>query len=79
MVTSPKQLAEGDYKSLILYCSVIERNYNRLTSMELRHEISNSTTMAVILRKFPRSVMNNGLNFLLLSLTETKPKLYRCL
>ena len=56
-VTSPKTITEGDYAGLLSYSSLIERNFNRLLSMELEHEMSNSTTMAVILRKYPRSVM----------------------
>ena len=73
-VTSPKIVAEGDYKSLLLYSSVIERNYNRLISMELEHEMSNSTTMAVILRKFPRSVMEKWAEFLAAQSNRDKAK-----
>ena len=72
-VTSPKIVAEGDKKS-ILYSSIIERNYNRLISMELKHEMSNSTTMAVILRKFPRSVMEKWAEFLAAQSNRDKAK-----
>ena len=56
-VTSPKIEVEGDYNSLLLYSYLIERNCNRLISMELDHKMSNSTKIAMLLRKFPQSLM----------------------
>ena len=44
----------GDYKSLVDYSHVLENNYNRLSSLGLAHEISNTSTMSMIIRKFPR-------------------------
>ena len=55
-VLSPKDIAYGDYKALLFYVDVLEKNYNRLKSLDIEHEMSNTTTMSHILRKFPRSV-----------------------
>ena len=73
-VTSPKTIAEGDYAGLLSYSSLIERNFNRLLSMELEHEMSNSTTMAVILRKYPRSVMEKWAEYLSTQCVSDKAK-----
>ncbi len=55
-VNSPRTLGEGDYKGLLSYSMILENNYNRLKSMDLEHEISNTTSMTSILKKFPREV-----------------------
>ena len=56
-VDASPEICEGDYQGLISYCTILERNYNRLKSMEppLEHEMSNSTTMSKVLSKFPIS------------------------
>ena len=55
-VTSPSEIAEGDYQALVNYSVVLEDNFNRLTAMgtEYQKEMSNASAMASILRKFPR-------------------------
>ena len=55
-VMSPKEIGEAEYVNLLSYSVVLENNYNRLKVMGYEHEMSNSTAMASILRKFPRSV-----------------------
>ena len=57
-VDSPDEIAEGDYQGLISYCTILERNYNRLQSMNppLGHEMSNSSTMSTVLCKLPISI-----------------------
>ena len=55
-VLTPMDIACGDYKGLLLYVDVLERNFNRLKSLSIEHEMSNTSTMSQILRKFPRSV-----------------------
>ena len=55
-VESPRAVAEGDYKSLLSYSVILETNYNRLKSMDMEHEISNTVSMKSILKKFPRTV-----------------------
>ena len=56
-VMSPSDICDGDYMSLMSYCTVLESNFNRLKSMSLEHEMSNTSTMTLILRKFPKSVV----------------------
>ena len=55
-VNSQKPIADGDYKVLVSYTSTLEENYNRLNSISLEHELSNTSTMNNILKKFPRLV-----------------------
>ena len=65
-VTSPDDISEGDYQSLINYSVVLEDNFNRLTAMgtEYQKEMSNSQAMASILRKFPRLVGEQWYDYL---------------
>ena len=57
-VNSPSEIPEGDYEGLIMYTDVLRNNYNRLTAMGegYEHEMSNSTAMTNVLRKFPRTI-----------------------
>ena len=57
-VNAPPAICDGDYHGMISYCGVLERNFNRLKSMQpsSEHEMSNSTTMSQILCKFPNTV-----------------------
>ena len=57
-VDAPPEICEGDYQGLRSYCNILEKNFNRLQSMEppLVHEMSNSSTMSTILCKFPVSI-----------------------
>lgn len=65
-VTSPDDISEGDYQSLINYSVVLEDNFNRLTAMgtEYQKEMSNLQAMASILRKFPRLVGEQWYDYL---------------
>ena len=56
-VRSPKPVAEGDYEGLVNYSNVLERNFNRLKSGGREHEMSNSTVMTGIQKKFPRLIV----------------------
>ena len=53
-VQDPDPLAEDDYPRLVEYADILENNCNRLTSMNLQHEMSNTSVMSVIVKKFPR-------------------------
>ena len=55
-VRAPRSISDGDYEGLVSYSVVLEHNLNRLRSMKREHELSNTTTMSEIVRKFPRSV-----------------------
>ena len=55
-VNSPSVICEGDYRALISYSGVLEQNYNRLSCMDLDHEMSNTSSMTMIVRKFPNAV-----------------------
>ena len=55
-VSSQSYIAEGDYSSLLEYSVCLENNFNRLSNLDLLHEMSNSSTLSVVLQKFPRSV-----------------------
>ena len=48
-VLMPKDISYGDYKALLSYVDVLEKNYNRLKSLDIEHEMSNTTTMSHIL------------------------------
>ena len=71
-VMSPDPVAEGDYDGLVFYSNVLERNYNRLKSGKQEHEMSNSTVMTSILKKFPRTVVERWNEFLLKSEEEDR-------
>ena len=57
-VSSPCEIVEGDYQGLIDYSVILENNFNRLTAKGegYQKEMSNSSAMSSILRKFPRTV-----------------------
>ena len=55
-VLSAEDIKHGDYSGLLSYVDVLEKNYNRLSNLGIEHEMSNTSTMSVILRKFPRAV-----------------------
>ena len=55
-VTSPECIAEGDYGGLVEYSDVLENNNTRLANLGFEHELSNTTTMSLIVQKFPRVV-----------------------
>ena len=55
-VMAPRAIADGDYKSLLSYGVILENNFNRLLSIGREHELSNTTAMSAILKKFPRAV-----------------------
>ena len=55
-VRAPRPIPDGDYQGLVSYSVVLENNLNRLRSMKREHEMSNTTIMSEILRKFPRPV-----------------------
>ena len=53
-VMSQPTINDGDYKILVSYSLILENNFNRLKSMDLEHEMSNTSAMSSIVRKFPR-------------------------
>ena len=55
-VVSPQAMIEGDYRSLISYSTILENNFNRLKNLDLEDEMSNASTMKIVLRKFPRVI-----------------------
>ena len=55
-VKDPDSIVDEDYRGLVRYSSLLEHNFNRLTSMNLQHEMSNTSVMSVIVRKFPRAI-----------------------
>ena len=73
-VMSPHVINDGDYKGLISYGVVLENNFNRLKSMSLEHEMSNTSTMSLILRKFPRVVGEKWTEYLSLQALPIKAK-----
>ena len=74
-VCSPREIAEGDYKGLLAYTTILENNFNRLRSLNHEHELSNTMQMSSILRKFPRSISEKWIEFLsgLSSSEATRP------
>ena len=63
-IKSPKAIAEADYNGLVNYSNILERNFNRLKSAKREQEMSNSTVLATVLRKFPRQIMEKWNEFL---------------
>ena len=55
-VMAPNAILEGEYRRLITYSVTLENNFNRLTSLKMEHEMSNTSIMSAIVKKFPRSV-----------------------
>ena len=73
-VLSPSDIKCGDYKSLLLYVDVLERNFNHLLNLDIEHEMSNTSTMSQILRKFPRSVSEKWIEHLSIQSTSVKAR-----
>ena len=65
----------GEYRHLVSYSLILENNFNRLVCLGLQHEISNTSTMTSILKKFPRSVEEKWNEYLstLDNATKIKP------
>ena len=63
-VRSANLIQVGDYRNLLSYSATVETNFNRLKSMGIESEMSNSVTMSEILRKFPRPVCEKWNEFL---------------
>ena len=59
-VTAQQAIADKDYAAMVLYSMDLERSYDRLESMELEHELSNSSAVSVIMQKFFCSVAEKG-------------------
>ena len=55
-VLAPNVISAGDYRHLIMYSMTLENNYARLSSLSMEHEMSNTSIMSVIVKKFPRAV-----------------------
>ena len=49
-------IVDGDYRALISYSVLLENNFNRLKNLSLEHEMSNTSAMSLIVRKFPRLI-----------------------
>ena len=73
-VQDPDPLAEDDYPRLVEYADLLENNFNRLTSMNLEHEMSNTAVMSVIVKKFPRVIEERWHDYLLDKTPEEKAK-----
>ena len=73
-VNTPSAICEGDYLGLVSYCGVLENNYNRLSNMNLGHEMSNTSSMSSILRKFPNSVSEKWAEFFVQQQNDVKAK-----
>ena len=63
-IMSQQLINYGEYRNLVTYCSNLERNFNRLKSPGLEHEMSNTSTMTMIIRKFPRGVAEKWTEYL---------------
>ena len=55
-VNSQSPVLEGAYHLLVKFSDVLSRNYTRLVNLGLDHELSNTSAMYSIVRKFPRNV-----------------------
>ena len=55
-VNSQSPVPEGNYHLLVKFSDVLSRNYARLTNLGLDHELSNTSAMYSIVRKFSRNV-----------------------
>ena len=73
-VNAPSAICEGDYLGLVSYCGVLENNYNRLSNLDLGHEISNTSSMSMILHKFPNSVSEKWAEFFMQQENHVKAK-----
>ena len=63
-VVSQKDIPDGDYAGLLSYSDILQSNFNRLKSLNLQHEISNTSSMTLILKKFPRNVSEKWIEHL---------------
>ncbi len=73
-VQDPDAVAEDDYRGLVEYADILENNFNRLTSMNLQHEMSNTSVMSVIVKKFPRVIEERWHDHLLDRSSDEKSK-----
>ena len=73
-VMGPRAMSEGDYKGLLSYSVILENNFNRLKSIGLEHEMSNTSAMASIMKKFPRSVAERWNDYLSERSVDSKAK-----
>ena len=58
-VKSQHVIVDDDYGSLVSFTDKIECNYTRLKNIDSEHEMSNSSVMITIVRKFPRLIQEN--------------------
>ena len=52
-IKSSPTVGQFDYKGLVAYKKILVNNHARLKASNLEHEMSNTATMGVLLRKFP--------------------------
>ena len=52
-IKSSPTMGQFDYKGLVAYKKILVNNHARLKASNLEHEMSNTATMGVLLRKFP--------------------------
>ena len=71
---SPLPVSEGDYKGLISYADILVNNYERLKDIHLEHEMSNTSVMSVIVKKFPRLVSEKWHEHLLTKTSSERVK-----
>ena len=75
-VLSQSEISEGQYNALVSYSDILANNYNRLLSLhkDCEHEMSNSSTMSIIMNKFPRNIREKWEEYLIGLDTEAKIK-----
>ena len=73
-VLRPADIVDGDYKELLKYSVILESNFNRLTALGYEHEISNTTQMSDIMRKFPLNIAERWHDHLATQPNEQKSK-----
>ena len=73
-VKRPRSISDGDFKALVSHGDVLITNFTRLKSIDLEHEMSNTSAMYSILQKFPTSVGENWQEYLASSTVEDKAK-----
>ena len=73
-VMSQTIIADGDYKSLVKYSLLLNNNYNRLSNLDLEHEISNTAAMLSIIRKFPLATGEKWIEYLSSQLPNIRSK-----
>ena len=73
----PDPLAEDDYPRLVEYTDIVlENNHNRSASMNIQHEMSNTSVMSVIVKKFPRVIEKRWHDYLLDKTSDEKDKTF---